>query len=123
MDKEITIYMDCCCLNRPADDQTQDKIRIETDAIIAILFKCYYGSWKLIGSDVIKFEILKTPDLNKRNKALNEKLGPLGMIEFMQQFDSGYGDYTKERHNWLNNLTIEDIQNELKNKNPRLNAD
>jgi hypothetical protein len=71
MNEEISIYMDCCCLNRPADDQTQDKIRIETDTIIAILFKCYYSSWKLIGSDVIEFEILKTPDLNKRNKALN----------------------------------------------------
>jgi hypothetical protein len=47
-------------------------------------------------------------------EALNEKLGPIGMVEFMQQFDSGYGDYTKERHNWLDNLTIEDISNEIK---------
>jgi hypothetical protein len=37
MDNELLVYMDCCCLNRPADDQTQDKIRIETDAIIGIL--------------------------------------------------------------------------------------
>jgi hypothetical protein len=51
-------------------------------------------------------------------EALNEKLGPIGMVEFMQQFDSGYGDYTKERHNWLDNLTIEDISNGIKkNKN------
>jgi hypothetical protein len=63
--------MDCCCLNRPADDQTQDKIRIETDAIIGILFKCFYGSWKLIGSDIVEYEIMKMPDLNKRDKALN----------------------------------------------------
>ena len=46
--------------------------------------------------------------------ALTEKLGPIGMIEFMRQFDSGYGDYTKERHAWLDNLTIEDITNEIK---------
>jgi hypothetical protein len=63
--------MDCCCLNRSTDDQTQDKIRIETDAIIGILFKCFYGSWKLIGSDIVEYEIMKTPDLNKQNKALN----------------------------------------------------
>jgi hypothetical protein len=48
-------------------------------------------------------------------EALNEKLGTLGMVEFMRQFDSGYGDYTKERHNWLDGLTIEDIRNALKN--------
>ncbi|MDR1149008.1 MAG: hypothetical protein LBK66_10295 [Spirochaetaceae bacterium] len=57
-------------------------------------------------------------DLNSIRKlgieALNEKLGPLGMVEFMRQFDSGYGDYTKERHDWLDELTIEDISNEIK---------
>jgi hypothetical protein len=59
-----------------------------------------------------------TRDMNSIRKlgieALNEKLGPLGMVEFMRQFDSGYGDYTKERYNWLDGLTIEDISNEIK---------
>jgi hypothetical protein len=45
--------------------------------------------------------------------ALTEKLGPIGMVEFMRQFDSGYGDYTKERHAWLDNLTVEDIHREI----------
>jgi hypothetical protein len=48
-------------------------------------------------------------------EALTEKLGPIGMVEFIQQFDSGYGDYTKERHNWLNDLSIEDISEGIKN--------
>ena len=30
-------------------------------------------------------------------KALKEALGPVGMVRFMQQYDLGYGDYTKER--------------------------
>jgi hypothetical protein len=71
IDSGLSIYMDCCCLNRSADDQTQDKIRIESDAIIGILSKCFYGSWKLIGSDIVEYEIIRTPDLNKRNRALN----------------------------------------------------
>jgi hypothetical protein len=50
-------------------------------------------------------------------EALIEKLGPLGMVEFMRQFDSGYGDYTKERHNWLDGLTIEGISDEIKKIN------
>jgi hypothetical protein len=28
--------------------------------------------------------------------------------------DSGYGDYTKERHTWLDNLSIEEISSEIK---------
>lgn len=30
-------------------------------------------------------------------KALRDVLGPIGVVRFMQQFDLGYGDYTKER--------------------------
>ncbi len=30
-------------------------------------------------------------------QALKEALGPVGMVRFMQQYDLGYGDYTKER--------------------------
>lgn len=41
--------------------------------------------------------------------ALTEKLGPVGMVEFIRQFDSGYGDYTKERHKWLDNIDIDTI--------------
>ena len=57
-------------------------------------------------------------DINSIRKlgieALTEKLGPIGMIEFLRQYDSGYGDYTKERHLWLGDITIEDIHNEIK---------
>ncbi|WP_206809051.1 hypothetical protein [Paradesulfitobacterium ferrireducens] len=42
-------------------------------------------------------------------EALIEKLGPIGMVEFIRQFDSGYGDYTRERQEWLDGLDIETI--------------
>lgn len=32
-------------------------------------------------------------------QALREALGPVGMVRFMQQYDLGYGDYTKEKQN------------------------
>ena len=30
-------------------------------------------------------------------KALQEALGTVGMVKFMQQYDMGYGDYTREK--------------------------
>jgi hypothetical protein len=48
--------------------------------------------------------------------ALIKKLGPDGMIRFIQQFDSGSGDYTKDRHAVLDGYSIDDIVNEIKNK-------
>lgn len=32
-------------------------------------------------------------------QALREALGPVGAVRFMQQYDMGYGDYTKEKKN------------------------
>ena len=34
-------------------------------------------------------------------EALTRELGPVGMARFLQQFESGQGDYTQERHSWL----------------------
>ena len=60
--KAIHIYLDACCLNRPFDDQTQDRIRIEAESVIILLKFASSGKIRLIGSDVLKFEINKTPD-------------------------------------------------------------
>jgi hypothetical protein len=40
---------------------------------------------------------------------LARELGPAGLIRFLQQFDQGEGDYTAERHRWLDGLTMDDI--------------
>lgn len=47
-------------------------------------------------------------------EALTNALGPVGMARFMQQFDLGQGDYTKEREQWLGHLTVKDIIEEVK---------
>ena len=49
-------------------------------------------------------------------EALSKSLGPDGMIRFLQQFDSGNGDYSKERHAWLDDYTIDDVFNEIHSK-------
>lgn len=42
-------------------------------------------------------------------KALTDALGFDGMIRFLRQFEPGAGDYTQERHRWLDQFTVEDI--------------
>ena len=67
----MRIYMDVCCLNRPFDDQTQDKVRFETEAIVSMLKCCDADeNWVLVGSDIIILETLKNRDLVKRQKVL-----------------------------------------------------
>ena len=64
----MKIYMDVCCLNRPFDDQTMDRIRIESDAVLAILSKCISGDWHLLSSEVLDIEIENTRDEWKKSK-------------------------------------------------------
>jgi hypothetical protein len=42
--------------------------------------------------------------------ALEERLGRADMIRFLQQFERGKGDYACERHGWVDQITLEDIQ-------------
>jgi hypothetical protein len=49
-------------------------------------------------------------------QALSRDLGPVGLVRFLQQFETGYGDYTTERHDWLGDLTVRDISQEIERK-------
>ena len=180
----MKIYMDVCCLCRPFDDRTQDRIRMESEAVLTILDRCN-EDWMLVGSGAVDFEISAVTDQKKRTDisvlaslvkekiktdkriikraseleelgfhamdaahisyaergaevmlttdddvlrmarikrnqiyteeirrlgidALAEALGPVDAVRFMQSFDLGRGDYTKERSHVLD-LTLDEI--------------
>ncbi len=42
-------------------------------------------------------------------EALARELGPVGMARFLQQFENGSGDYSVQRHEWLDGLDVETI--------------
>jgi len=64
----MKVYMDACCLCRPFDDRTQDRIRIETEAVLTILGRCN-EDWILVGSEAIDFELSAVMDQKKRTDA------------------------------------------------------
>jgi|HubBroStandDraft_5_1064220.scaffolds.fasta_scaffold549441_1 hypothetical protein len=43
-------------------------------------------------------------------EALRQRLGRAGMIRFLQQFETGRGDYAKERHAWVDAESLADIR-------------
>ncbi len=42
-------------------------------------------------------------------EVLSREMGAVGMIRFLQMLEKGKGDYTQERHQWLDQLSIEDV--------------
>lgn len=54
-------------------------------------------------------------------KALTDKLGYYGTLRFLEQFEIGYGDYTKERENFHKGLTIDDVSKAIFSKRKKKN--
>jgi predicted nucleic acid-binding protein len=65
----MRIYLDCCCLQRPFDDQTQGRIRVETEAVLAILSAVEHGTIVLLGSEVLDYEIDRIPYGSRQQEA------------------------------------------------------
>ncbi len=62
----MRIYLDVCCLNRPFDDQSQERIRLEAAAIVLIMKRIKADDWTWVGSPVVTAEIRQTPDVERR---------------------------------------------------------
>ena len=65
--KTCKIYLDSCCVSRPYDDQTQNRINSETAAIMQIISRFWNGEWQSISSTVLLFEINRISDLTKHS--------------------------------------------------------
>lgn len=64
----MRIYLDVCCLNRPFDDHVQDRVRLESEAVLTILSHSQTENWLLLSSEVVDIEISKIPDNDRRHK-------------------------------------------------------
>lgn len=49
-------------------------------------------------------------------KALVERLGVVGAIRFLQQFEIGEGDYTKDREKFLGGKSVDELVEEIKTR-------
>jgi predicted nucleic acid-binding protein len=62
------LYLDVCCWNRPFDDQSESRVRLEAEAVLSILEMAGAGRVELVGSAIIDNEIAQMPDAEHREK-------------------------------------------------------
>jgi hypothetical protein len=48
--------------------------------------------------------------------ALARELGPVGMVRFLQQFETGRGDYSTDRDRWLGQPDVRTLADELRQR-------
>jgi predicted nucleic acid-binding protein len=64
----VKIYLDVCCLNRLFDDHSQERVRLESEAVIAILGRS--KTLTLLTSEIVDLEISKIPDEDRKQKVM-----------------------------------------------------
>jgi len=75
---KFRIYLDNCCFNRPYDDQSQPRVRFETQAKLHIQKMVFEREIELVWSYVLKYENSRNPFEAKRNAISRwEKLSSL----------------------------------------------
>jgi hypothetical protein len=50
--------------------------------------------------------------------ALMDALGFDGMIRFLRQLEPGQGDYTTERRQWIDTVSLEDVFRDIEKNRP-----
>jgi len=64
----MKLYLDSCCYNRPYDAQTQEKIHMEGEAVLAIINKSKQAGDEIAGSPALDLEIEQINDIEKKEK-------------------------------------------------------
>jgi predicted nucleic acid-binding protein len=66
LEPKVKVYLDASALNRPFDDQSLPRNRLEAEAVIAILDKVEEGDLEMLNSSALLYENLKSPLVDRR---------------------------------------------------------
>jgi hypothetical protein len=70
----MRIYLDMCCLKRPFDDQSQPGIRLETEAVLALL-----------AAESATVDFIRSPALRLENRQNPIRVRVLGVAELAEE--------------------------------------
>lgn len=76
-------------------------------------------SWLVLGMN----QMITPAKIRRVIRALAEALGPVGMGGVLQQFNTGSGDYTRERGRWLDGITRDAAIKEIERRRRGMDED
>ena len=77
----MRVYLDNCCYNRPFDEQTQLKVRLETEAKLRVQALMRNGEVEYVWSDILSQEVFDNPFPHRREKILEWRHGAACTVE------------------------------------------
>ena len=67
----MRVYLDNCCLQRPLDNQMLPRIRVETEAVFAVLAAVQVNELSLLSSEALQYEVGRIPEEARRTEVLS----------------------------------------------------
>ena len=77
----MRVYLDNCSYNRPFDEQTQLKVRLETEAKLRVQSLMRNGEVEYVWSDILSQEVFDNPFPHRREKILEWRHGAVCTVE------------------------------------------
>lgn len=68
MRARLRIYFDTSALNRPFDDLSSQRVRLEAEAVAALVAAVENGVVEWVGSDYLDFEVSQIPDPERKTR-------------------------------------------------------
>ena len=65
----MLLYLDTCAVQRPLDDPSQLRMRVEADIVLAVIAAVEANELELVSSDVLRFETENNPLPTRRDFA------------------------------------------------------
>lgn len=99
---DMRVYLDNCCFNRPFDNQSSIRVKLETDAKLYVQLMVKTGKIELAWSYILDFENEANPFIERKNTI--EKWRRLSVIDIVENdrvlskaiFFAGEGLKTKD---------------------------
>lgn len=81
----MRVYLDNCCFNRPFDEQTQLRVRLETEAKLRIQHLMRSGVVEYAWSDMLTQEVMDSPFPFRRAKLMEWRNGAAVEVEITDE--------------------------------------
>lgn len=108
----MKIYLDNCSLQRPLDDKTQARIRIEAEAMEEILLLCETGDLELISSEILQTEINRNPNPKRKEIALKILTAAEKVITLNEEIKNRAVEFEKRGFQPIDALHLAAAENE-----------
>ena len=91
----MKIYLDNCSFNRPFDDQSFMRIKLETEAKLFVQEKILIGKLQLIWSHILEYENMQNPFIERRNAIIEWKKIAAEKIEGAKNVVARASEFTR----------------------------